>query len=78
MVDNGDGTGTLTHTQYQVAANWNTGVAISVLQAADVNADGTPDLWTVLPNGTYRAYLISGLSSSGTATVTATRAQPLA
>ncbi|NYF56060.1 hypothetical protein [Micromonospora purpureochromogenes] len=78
MVDNGDGTGTLTHTQYQVAANWNTGVAISTLWAADINADGTPDLWTVLPDGTYRAYLISGLSNSGTATVTATRAQRLA
>lgn len=78
MVDNGDGTGTLNHTQYQVAANWNTGVTISTLQAADINADGTPDLWTVLPNGTYRTYLISGLSSSDTATVTATRARPLA
>ncbi|MGI5524525.1 hypothetical protein ACQEUX_26805 [Micromonospora sp. CA-259024] len=78
MVDNGDGTGTLTHVQYQVAANWNTGVAISTLQAADINADGTPDLWTVLPGGTYRAYLISGLSTTGTATVTATRAKQLA
>lgn len=78
MVDNGDGTGTLTHTQYQVAANWNTGVAISTLQAADINADGTPDLWTVLTDGTYRAYLVSGLSNSGTATVTATRARQLA
>ncbi|WP_319462867.1 hypothetical protein [Micromonospora sp. RTP1Z1] len=77
MVDNGDGTGTLNHTQYQVAANWNTGVAINTLWAADINADGTPDLWTVLPNGTYRAYLISGLRAGGTATVTATRAKPL-
>ncbi|WP_262284991.1 hypothetical protein [Micromonospora sp. MA102] len=78
MVDNGDGTGTLTHIQYQVAASWNTGVTISTLSAADINLDGTPDLWTVLPNGTYRAYLISGLSTSGTANVTATRAQRLA
>ncbi|WFE33342.1 hypothetical protein [Micromonospora sp. WMMD975] len=78
MADNGDGTGTLTHTQYQVAANWNTGVAISTLWAADINTDGTPDLWTVLPNGTYRAYLISCLSNSGTATVTATHAHRLA
>ncbi|MFC4148848.1 hypothetical protein ACFO0M_21545 [Micromonospora mangrovi] len=78
MVDNGDGTGSLTHTQYHVAANWNTGVTISTLQAADVNLDGTPDLWTVLPDGTYRAYLISGLSTSGTANVTATRARRLA
>lgn len=78
MVDNGDGTGTLTHTQYQVAVNWNTGVAISTLWAADINADGTPDLWTVLPDGTYRAYLVSGLSSSDTATVAPTRAKHLA
>ncbi|MFC4019593.1 hypothetical protein ACFOW4_16845 [Micromonospora sp. GCM10011542] len=78
MVDNGDGTGTLNHTQYQVAANWNTGVAIRTLQAADINADGTPDLWTVLPDGTHRAYLVSGLSTTGTATVTATRAKQLA
>jgi hypothetical protein len=78
MVDNGDGTGTLGHTQYQVAANWNTGVAISTLAAADIDANGMPDLWIVLANGTYRAYLISGLSQSGTATVTASRARQLA
>ncbi|MFY1674472.1 hypothetical protein ACN27G_31760 [Plantactinospora sp. WMMB334] len=78
MLDNGDGTGTLTHIQYRVAANWNTGVTISTLWAADINTDGTPDLWTVLPNGTYRAYLISGLSADGTATVTTTRAKQLA
>ncbi|WP_446218732.1 hypothetical protein [Micromonospora sp. IBHARD004] len=78
LVDNGDGTGSLAHTQYQVAANWNTGVAISTLWAADINVDGTPDLWTVLPDGTSHAYLISGLTSGGTATVTAIRAQRLA
>ncbi|MET8912577.1 hypothetical protein [Micromonospora sp. NPDC004551] len=77
MLDNGDGTGSLMHNQHQVAANWNTGVAISTLQAADINLDGTPDLWTVLPDGTYRAYLISGLSNSGTPTVAATRAKQL-
>lgn len=77
MVDNGDGTGTLTNTQYQVAANWNTGVAIGTLEAADINLDGTPDLWAVMTDGTYRAYLISGLSTTGTATVTTTRARRL-
>ncbi|WFE50660.1 hypothetical protein [Micromonospora sp. WMMD1155] len=77
MVDNGDGTGTLTHSQYQVAANWNTGVAINTLHAADINSDGTADLWAVFPNGTYRAYLVSGLSDNGTATVTATRSRRL-
>ena len=25
MADNGDGTGTLSHTQYRVASGWNTG-----------------------------------------------------
>ncbi|MEO3777179.1 hypothetical protein ABGB16_10080 [Micromonospora sp. B11E3] len=77
IVDNGDGTGSLSRTQYQVAANWNTGVEISTLWAADINADGAPDLRTVLPDGTARAYLVSGLSQTGTATVVATRAQQL-
>ncbi|MEU4679965.1 hypothetical protein [Micromonospora sp. NPDC023737] len=77
MVDNGDGTGTLTHTQYQVAANWNTGVTIGTLEAADINTDGTPDLWAVFTDGTYRAYLISDLTTDSAATVTATRARPL-
>ncbi|MDG4811180.1 hypothetical protein O7634_30870 [Micromonospora sp. WMMD1120] len=78
MVDQGDGISMLAHTQYQVAVNWNTGVAITTLQAADINADGTPDLWTALSDGTYRAYLISGLSDSGIASITATRTRRLA
>lgn len=77
MLDIGDGTGTLAHTQYQVAANWNTGVTIGTLEAADINTDGTPDLWAVFTDGTYRAYLTSGLSTDSVATVTATRARPL-
>lgn len=77
FTDNGDGTGTLGFTPYRVAANWNTGVAIGTLEAADINADGTPDLWAVFADGTYRAYLVSGLSAGGPATVTATRAQRL-
>ncbi|MCX4474129.1 hypothetical protein C5N14_05050 [Micromonospora sp. MW-13] len=77
VVDNGDGTGSLSRTQYHVAANWNTGVALSTLWAADVNADGVPDLWAVRPDGRARAYLVSGLSATGTATVVSTLPQRL-
>jgi hypothetical protein len=54
MRDSGDGTGTVTHTQRQVAANWNTGVTTGTLEAADINTDGIPDLWEVFTDGTYR------------------------
>lgn len=77
MRDSGDGTGTVTHTQRQVAANWNTGVTTGTPEAADINTDGIPDLWEVFTDGTYRTYLISGLSTGNAATVTATRPQPL-
>ncbi|MFG2825728.1 LamG-like jellyroll fold domain-containing protein [Kitasatospora sp. NPDC048365] len=45
-----DANGNLTHTSSAVATNWNTGQDID-LQAADVNADGTPDLWSVANGG---------------------------
>ncbi|MGW3604316.1 hypothetical protein [Micromonospora sp. NPDC005161] len=77
MTDNGDGTGTLAYTQYRLASGWNTGVAISGLTAADLNADGVADLWAVFPDGTVRAYLILKLSATGTAKVRAIQAQQL-
>ncbi|MEV4724925.1 hypothetical protein [Micromonospora humida] len=77
LVDNGDGTGSLTHTQYHVASNWNTATTITTISVADLDADGVPDLWTVRPDGTVRAYLVSGLSAGGPATVRATRVQHL-
>ncbi len=65
--DNGDGTGTLSYTQYEIAAHWHTGKPLSTLEAADINGDGVPDLWTVTPAGAAQAYMISHLSTSGTA-----------
>ena len=77
MTDNGDGTGTLSYTQYRLASGWNTGVAISGLTAADLNADGVADLWAVFPDGTVRAYLISNLSATKPAKIRAIQAQQL-
>ncbi|MGC5023087.1 hypothetical protein, partial [Micromonospora sp. DT47] len=37
-------TGQLTYTPYALSTNWNTG-ASRTLRAADINTDGTPDLW---------------------------------
>ncbi|MFI9639383.1 hypothetical protein ACIG87_04830 [Micromonospora sp. NPDC051925] len=77
LVDNGDGTGSLTRTQYRVASNWNTATAITTISVADINADGIPDLWAVRPDATVRAYLVSGLSAGGPATVRAKGVQRL-
>jgi hypothetical protein len=68
--DNGDGTGTLSHTQYLVSPHWNRGKSLSTLEAADLNGDGVPDLWAVTSAGTVRAYLISHLSARGRAEIT--------
>ena len=67
--DNGDGTGTLSYTQYLISPHWNKGKSLSTLEAADLNGDGVPDLWAVAPDGTVRAYLISGLSAAGRAEI---------
>ncbi|WP_410809566.1 hypothetical protein [Micromonospora sp. 067-2] len=77
MTDNGDGTGTFGYTQYRLASGWNTGVTISSLTAADLNADGVTDLWSVFPDGSVRAYLISTLSATKPAKIRATQAQQL-
>ncbi len=61
--------GNLTYTAYPVATNWNTGAAIT-LQAADINGDGTPDLWTTGSGGAATANLFSNLSTTGAATLT--------
>ncbi|MEU8153797.1 hypothetical protein AB0B94_09075 [Micromonospora sp. NPDC048986] len=77
MTDNGDGTGTLAYTQFRLASGWNTGVAISSLTAADLNADGVADLWAVFPDGSVRAYLISNLSAAKPAKIRAIQEQQL-
>lgn len=68
-VDNGDGTGHLSYTQYLIARHWQRGVPLATLEAADLNSDGVPDLWAVTPQGTARAYLVSGLSAAGPAEI---------
>lgn len=65
--------GALAYTQHRVAAGGVTGA----LQAADVNADGLPDLWAVAADGSYRAYVIRNLKRDGTARVKVTAARPL-
>ena len=56
---------------------WHTGKPLATLEAADINGDGVPDLWTVTPAGAAQAYLISHLSASGTARMTAGKRQQL-
>ncbi|PWI43793.1 hypothetical protein [Streptomyces sp. ICBB 8177] len=62
-------TGALTHTSYSVATGWNTGADLD-LDAADINGDGVPDLWTVGAGGAVTANLVSGLSAAGPAVLT--------
>jgi len=73
-----DTAGTLTYTQYTVAdgssSQWNTGAALT-LRAADVNGDGTPDLWAVNASGVVTAYLAT--LGASTATLASRPAQTL-
>jgi hypothetical protein len=75
--DNGDGTGTLSYTQYRISPHWQRGQALSTLEAADLNGDGVPDLWAVTPDGVARAYLISHLSANGPAEIVPQKPQKL-
>jgi len=38
--DNGDGTGTISYTQYLISRRWHPGSPLSTLEAADLNGDG--------------------------------------
>lgn len=53
---------TASFTPYRVSSNWRPG-PITTLRAADINGDGTPDLWTVSPNGQVIGWLVSSLAS---------------
>ncbi|HEX6453377.1 MAG TPA: hypothetical protein VF060_28425 [Trebonia sp.] len=70
----GDTNATASYTAYHVSAKWTPG-PISTLRAADINGDGTPDLWTVSPQGRVIGWLVSGLNSNPT--ITAGHSQPL-
>jgi hypothetical protein len=73
--DNQDFTATLTYTQHTLkTSGWNTGATLT-LQAADINSDSTPDLWTTGAGRTTTAHLVTGLT--GTPTLTAQPAQAL-
>jgi hypothetical protein len=77
MTDNGDLTGSLAHTQYQISSSWNAGTALSTLQATDLNQDNIPDLWTVTPDGRATAYIVTALSTTRPAKIRAKPAQQL-
>ncbi|MEU8006561.1 hypothetical protein AB0B66_35850 [Catellatospora sp. NPDC049111] len=70
VTDHQDGTGSITHTAYEVAVFWNTGADLAALVAADFTGDGSPDLWAVRQDGKVTAYAITGLTAAGPATVT--------
>ncbi|MFI6819839.1 hypothetical protein ACIBJE_02660 [Micromonospora sp. NPDC050187] len=69
-------TGQLDHTAFHLATNWNTNAALD-LRAADIDGDGTPDLWTVGGAASVTPWLVSDLTTAGTGTVTAQPAQTL-
>jgi len=73
----GDYTGTVYYTQYGIAKHWNAGVTFSTIEAVDFTGDGVPDLWTVSPNGTAQAYVVSDLSTKKLAKVSLTAPQLL-
>ena len=50
--------GELAFTQNQVATGFSTGTNLT-LQAADINGDGTPDLWTTTSAGAVTAHLLT-------------------
>ncbi|MEV6692208.1 FG-GAP-like repeat-containing protein [Micromonospora sp. NPDC051196] len=65
-----ENTGQLTHTAHLLRHDgWNTGVNLD-LRAADINADGTPDLWTTTDGGQTTKWHVSN-PADGTATITA-------
>jgi hypothetical protein len=53
---------TASFTSYHVSSHWRPG-PITTLRAADINGDGTPDLWTVSPKGQVIGWLVSGLAT---------------
>ena len=77
FTDNGDGTGDISYTQYELSANWYKGQPLATLEAADLDGRAVPGLWAVTPGGTATAYAFSDLSATGLAKVTAGKRQQL-
>ncbi|GAB2949845.1 hypothetical protein GCM10027280_43050 [Micromonospora polyrhachis] len=68
-------TGQLTYTPYALSTNWNAGATHS-LRAADINNDGTADLWTIGAGAHSGAWLVTNLTA-GTGTISAQASQAL-
>ena len=79
VADNGDQTGDLAYAeQYKISDDWNKGVALSSLEAADFSGSGTPDLWAVTPDGQAEAYVVRDLSTTtGTGSIKRTHSESL-
>ncbi len=77
FTDNGDFTGSISYTQYEIARKWSVGAAFSTVAAVDFTGDGIPDLWTVTPAGVARAYVVSDLSTTARAQINAKAPQNL-
>jgi hypothetical protein len=82
--NNDTGLCTASFTSYEISTGWNTGQSFATLEAADINGDGIPDIWTVTTAGTTTAYLTTDLTTTPTITAqppqtlnTATHTWPL-
>jgi hypothetical protein len=77
FTDNGNGTGSIAYTQYELSSDWNKGQPLSTLEAADFSGSAVPGLWAVTPAGVATAYTFSDLSATSVAKVKAGKAQQL-
>lgn len=77
FIDNGDGTGKISYTQYKLSAAWHKGQPLATLEAADFGGRAVPGLWAVTPGGAATAYTFSNLSTTGVAKVNAGKQQQL-
>ncbi|MEU7306243.1 LamG-like jellyroll fold domain-containing protein [Streptomyces sp. NPDC007206] len=64
-----NGSNTLAFTDYPVATGFHTGENLT-LEAADINGDGTPDLWATGAGAAATANLFANLSTTASATLT--------
>ena len=77
FTDNGDGTGSVSYDQYLITDNWNAGATFSTIETVDFTGNGVPDLWAVTPSGVITAYVVSDLSSTAPAHISAKAPQNL-
>lgn len=58
-----DADATASYTPYLISSDWHPGTILT-LRAADIDGDGTPDLWTVSPAGVVTSWLVTGLGGT--------------